>query len=191
MSKRTSYTGVRSSTTSSGENFEKYPTFTKKASKYSGTDEKHIIKKISIASTSEPIDRPRKVRSKRSIIVKCPLCLDDFTSSEIEQHASLCLELNELMTKPKYSGKGNTVAKAEKPYRSMIIHEKSISKNINKDKQSITNYSKIVNENPPTHSFTSRKSNHVNTTKVLKCTKRKYSEEDDMHVKWGKKRNQS
>ena len=59
-------------------------------------------------SIDESVDRPREVRSKRSMIVKCPLCLDDFASTEIEQHASLCLELNELITNPRNLAKGST-----------------------------------------------------------------------------------
>ena len=93
MSKRPPNTSVRSDDTFS-KSF-------KKSSKYNVDDGMDPI-----ASICEVIDRPREVRSKRSIIVKCPLCLDDFPSSEIERHASICLELNELITNPTNVAKG-------------------------------------------------------------------------------------
>merc|ERR1719296_91838 len=84
-------------------------------------------------SIDESVDRPREVRSKRSMIVKCPLCLDDFASTEIEQHASLCLELNELITNPRNLTKGST-SRAQRAHRAVNKNREVSTKNFNKIK---------------------------------------------------------
>merc|ERR1712151_794645 len=129
---------ARGSIAPSSPSHDMYSTSLKKSSSCSDIDDRMDP----VASICEAIDRPREVRSKRSTFVKCPLCLYDFPSSEIERHASLCLELNELVTNPKNAAK----AKTEKPHRSAINNNEVISKKVSKSKHLTVNGKKDTKE---------------------------------------------